>query len=81
MGDPALEAAERALVATRGHGHSTVCELASAREALKPIRDLHRYEFIRMKNDSLERCSGCRDYWPCPTARLVYTSEELGEQR
>lgn len=51
------------------------------REALEPVRELHRYEFIRMKNDSLERCAGCHDYWPCATARLIYTSEELGEQR
>ena len=42
MSDPAIEAARRALVSTRGHGNSTVCEIEAAREALKPLRELHR---------------------------------------
>lgn len=40
--DPAVEAARRALVTIRGHGNSTLCEIEAAREALKPIRELHR---------------------------------------
>ncbi|SDD61065.1 hypothetical protein SAMN04488581_2659 [Mycolicibacterium neoaurum] len=121
MNDPAIEAAKRGV----GQHHwwltkmdddlmVSVVEYAtdSAREALKPIRELHRRDTIKATSCS-EECelhddmdcpldvdvSVCRqcyqvaeaiDYyfsertgwqehvaWPCATARLVYSEEEL----
>lgn len=84
MGDPAVEAAQRAHEANLGKliDHDTV--LAAAREALSPIRKLHQRSFY-----DGPICSHCIDIgddgefwgypWPCETAKLVYTSEELAE--
>ncbi|UCR74427.1 hypothetical protein Ritam007_53 [Mycobacterium phage Ritam007] len=79
MSDPAVEAAARAWewypvpkdipLVVRS------VPLAAAREALKPIRELH-YP-IDEHGDSVEECSECRHRWPCDTAKLIYTSEEL----
>lgn len=74
MSDPAIEAAQRALVATRGHGNSTICEIAAAREALKPIRELHTPKAALFAGVA---CAECRNEWPCDTAKLIYTTEEL----
>jgi len=76
MSDPAIEAAERALVATRGHGRSTICEIAAAREALNPLRELHS----RNSENECGICAGGQGNgatWPCETAKLIYTAEEL----
>lgn len=76
--DPAVAAAER----VRCEGAYLIAESA-AREALAPVRELHskadcddaecgeecRYGF--------PMCAGCLEPWPCDTARLVYTTEEL----
>ena len=83
MSDPAVEAAERAL----GHPipvkplpefapYSTVA-ITAAREMAKPIRDLHKP--VQIAGTDLTVCrAGCYDYWPCDTAKLIYTTEELG---
>ncbi|QBI97392.1 hypothetical protein SEA_FANCYPANTS_55 [Mycobacterium phage Fancypants] len=42
---------------------------------MKPIRELHHP--IDEHGDSVEECSECRHRWPCDTAKLIYTSEEL----
>ena len=63
--------------------------LHTAREALKPIRELHKPSprpvvptlpavgqhrgYIR----PAIRCAGCQELWPCRTSRLVYPSDEL----
>lgn len=72
--DPAVEAAERVhrrYLAGPGKPWSTqaVAEDA-AREALAPIRELHK----PMDPDEPERTdcnAGCRQAWPCDTARLT----------
>lgn len=80
MSDPVIDAARRALVATRGHGNSTVCELESARQALKPIREKYRSLFDQATMDyggsELPFPAGIlaalREFAP-----LIYATEEL----
>ncbi|BBY78911.1 hypothetical protein H7I53_18135 [Mycolicibacterium pulveris] len=95
MSDPAVEAAQRQLAAQFGHDWSSMKLIVPtalrvrtevAREALKPIRELHKPIW---GNCGHMCCSGeeCRmrtrvcghdyDEWPCDTAKLVYTTEEL----
>jgi len=81
VSDPAIDAAQRALVATRGHGNSTVCEIEAAREALKPMRELHHPV---TRDDGAMGCDHCwncpydtNELWPCHTAYLAYSTEEL----
>lgn len=47
-----------------------------AREALRPLRELHRRTDMPHWSPW---CLPCKTTWPCATARLVYTSEELAE--
>lgn len=81
--DPAVEAAERASGTLR-----TSDMIRAAREALAPIKALHKPGGLcRCCSGSHKRpvctCVDCvPDYpaythWPCETARLVYPSEEL----
>ncbi len=81
MSDPAIEAAQRAWSWRYGpeapHYDSLVVD--AAREALKPIRDLHKRQAswsFRLQ-ETLHLCAECDENWPCPTARLVYSTEEL----
>lgn len=82
MSDPAVEAAQRACSSylhSRRTGNPDVdhprrCLEAAAREALGPIRDLHRPEPYAQGPDY---CMGCDSKWPCETAKLAYTTEEL----
>lgn len=92
--DPAVEAAQRAWQARGATEQEREDSLADddcvstfanevAREALAPIRELHK-----------ERGGYCRECchsdparwmetyqtWPCDTARLIYTSEELNDE-
>lgn len=81
MSDPAVEAAQRA------HDRLTdgMCtaslerhRITAAREALAPIRELHRVGLTdNPYYDNDKECIECREDWPCATARLVYPSEEL----
>jgi len=91
MSDPAVDAALRQLkeqfgtqwTPTAGEDgrpfYTVRVRTEAAREALKPLRELHY---------SVRDCIGlricpectCRDsqvMWPCATARLIYTTEEL----
>lgn len=77
MTDPAIEAAQRALVATRGHGNSTVCEIAAAREMAKSVQELHRRRASGAGLGYRAYCDECGYLWPCETAKRVYPSEEL----
>ena len=81
--DPAIEAAQR----VRNLGLSKDIKVAAAREALKPIRELHQKFSVRSlgfadDQPRIDICGGCSDIgvqvpWPCETAKLIYTSEEL----
>ena len=84
MNDPAADAAQRMWALNGwlyGTGGRELAEVA-AREALKPLRELHRPldRPISWGNTQTERvCHHCLGpvKWPCATARLVYSSEEL----
>lgn len=82
MSDPAVEAAQRAehpawaFVDPPGAAKD-IAERA-AREALTPIRELHKCGLTDnpyYPNDT--ECVECQEDWPCATARLVYAEEEL----
>lgn len=83
VSDPAVEAAQRAWHAQgvwRNLLASQPCpsprEIAAAREALTPIRELHRPARFEAC-DTGPFCPVCDIGWPCATAKLIYTSEEL----
>ena len=71
--DPAVEAAQRAWEKNKLRLFH-VQRVAAAREALTPIRELHRS--IRIADD-YAYCGGCDEQWPCATAKLIYPTEEL----
>lgn len=79
MSDPAVQAAQRATAASGGF--VSTHDIQSAREALAPIRELHR-PFQRVDYPGADgrtvcnHCLGPTD-WPCLTARLCYTTDEL----
>lgn len=74
MSDPIIEAAQRA---SRLWMESDIPmgELA-AREMAKPIRELHRPTTLLVHTRTI--CTHCvNGEWPCATAKLVYSTEEL----
>lgn len=81
MSDPVVEAAKRACgqFSDGTHLYPRSLGVIAAREALKPIRELHR-KFDRGNEVVCHECrSGHGDFvgWPCESALLVYSSEEL----
>ncbi|QDF17175.1 hypothetical protein JZX82_gp80 [Gordonia phage William] len=85
MTDPAIAAAQRQLRAQFGKdwpldddAYTVRVRTEAAREALAPLRELHHREDLTWTS-----CSECLDpdgapeLWPCSTARLIYTTEEL----
>jgi hypothetical protein len=88
MSNPALKAARRAwdsrkLVVNRPAHYME----AAAREALKPVRELHKPFWENCINACCcsgeqckhrsRLCAGCDEYWPCATAKLVYAADDL----
>lgn len=75
MSDPAAGAAERVLHPVRGFGEvgkvGEALVIAVAREALKPIRELHREweEYGFLPSEALQILDAL--------AKLIYTTEEL----
>ncbi|AHB29766.1 hypothetical protein GRADUATION_70 [Mycobacterium phage Graduation] len=88
MKDPAVEAAQRAWKAQYDLDTPPwPTAIVAAREALEPIRELHRPRWSNCINaccsgeDCRLRdrvCEHCEVDWPCDTAKLIYTTEELG---
>lgn len=88
MTDPAVEAAQR-YAATLPFGfHSRLTGAAlvfAAREALAPIRELHRPHdrtkspYHNPRDPHTIVCNHCLGpiNWPCATARLIYREDEL----
>lgn len=84
MSDPAIEAAQRAWAEYReGPFVQEMAEgyITAAREALKPIRELHTpFEVLK---GGRKYCRGCSKratlniMWPCETAEKSYATEEL----
>lgn len=90
MTDPAIEAAKRSApeaFGTRGELNSPnsvrgALAVTAAREALKPIRELHRRldrATLKYTLDDRVVCSHCLGPvdWPCATGRLIYSESEL----
>jgi len=98
MSDPAVEAAQRVneeatysyAVEVDGITHEYALKRvarAAAREALVPLRELHRpmdEDEGRGPHWPREYCAACTHEddgvwmaWPCATARLIYSSAEL----
>jgi hypothetical protein len=95
VSDPAVEAAQRAHAEWYPNdGTVSLISISAAREALQPIRELHKPRWDNCMNAccSGEQCrnrtrlceGGCdeyvngeHDFWPCATALLVYSAEEL----
>jgi hypothetical protein len=90
MSDPAIEAAQRqaeksrlvpGLVIPSESTHEF--GVLTAREALKPLREVHRPVTVLMRRTRPVVCHTCwgsdGDYapWPCPSAQHLYTTEEL----
>lgn len=95
-GDPAIAAAQRAwdaryvgrlvsVVESAAHDGLGALAIAAAREALAPLRELHKPSF----DGDEPYCATCchtllDDYelsyqvWPCDTARLLYSPELEG---
>lgn len=79
--DPAVEAAQRVWEPHWALPGSEGKLAAAAREALAPIRKLHR-----PSDDECHCCRHCLECgdigteWPCDTARLIYTTEELNNE-
>ncbi|QGH75495.1 hypothetical protein SEA_SUNSHINE924_70 [Mycobacterium Phage Sunshine924] len=79
MSDPAVEAARR--VASVAHRVvPPIIAVESAREALKPLRKMHRpVQYINRQRCCLTcfDANGKPHISPCETAKLIYTTEEL----
>ena len=91
MSDPAVEAAQRAWV--KHHGDTwdgpahlnpqRALTLSATREALAPLRSLHKPCAPYMNDNPyqpqtmIRDCDECDYRWPCDTAILIYPSEEL----
>lgn len=103
MADPAVEAARRrrrrALVyrgvpdeeIAAGCEGATGDEIAAAREALAPVREIHRpvvkhFHGLLGARTVCEHCYhpaafGVAGLWPCDTALTCYTTEELSDEQ
>ncbi|AIM50483.1 hypothetical protein PBI_ZONIA_54 [Mycobacterium phage Zonia] len=89
MNDPAVEAAQRAMRKVHDYPRPNHDLITAAREALKPIRELHRPRWSNCINaccsgeDCRLRdrvCEHCEVDWPCDTAKLIYTTEAVTMQ-
>lgn len=77
MSDPAIYAAKRSGAYPQNINPARHDEaVAAAREMAKPIRELHYPTNISRRSSRLH-CHACVQEWPCATAYLVYTTEEL----
>lgn len=83
MSDPAMEAAQRVNVAWGLGEMLSLRSIDTAREVLEPLRELHRP--VRRENRFYcHTCWNSMGYykeWPCATAPLIYTTEELESHR
>lgn len=78
--DPAVEAAQRVWEPWWALPGSEGKLTEAAREALAPIRELHRpHETNDPRSPHDVVCNHCLGpkKWPCPTARLIYPESEL----
>lgn len=83
MTDPAIEAAQRQAEKSRLVSGLIIPSesthefgVLTAREALKPIRELHYPREGSVSAMYPDPLCNCGDDWPCDTAKLIYTTEE-----
>lgn len=80
MSDPAVEAVNRVIEKIRACGLGPELYpsdlLLAAREALAPLKELHKLTRDEYGHPG-RICDDCDHDWPCPTARLIYREEEL----
>jgi len=74
MTDPAIAAAQRVAERHNWDAYMVDAGTAAAREALAPLRELHRPIHV---GDHYAYCEGCDYRWPCDSAKLIYREEEL----
>ncbi|MEJ9078573.1 hypothetical protein WKY82_09145 [Gordonia malaquae] len=79
--DPAIEAVQRARECDNSRLWALKDEALTpvAREALAPIRELHK-PYLCHCDAPHHACEGCLEEWPCDTARLIYSETELGSE-
>lgn len=87
MSDPAFAAATRAVETSHEWPKINYYDLVTAaHEALKPIRELHKPAWSNCINaccsgeqcpNRYRACGSDDEEWPCATARLVYSEDEL----
>lgn len=80
--DPAVAAAQRAVPNphTAHREHPRAAAMRGAREALAPLRELHKPTSDYSGASVCDHCLGDDTLsapWPCATAKLVYPPEEL----
>lgn len=82
MTDPAIEAVQRIKnLCAQGKLEPRTEELACAQEVLRPLRELHKP--VNAHGSGNFVCCSCWDSmsryfpWPCATAQLIYSTEEL----
>ena len=73
--DPAIEAAKRAGM-SRFPPRSRLLAMTAAREALAPLRELHKLT-VDVHGRPGRICDDCEWEWPCPSAKLIYREDEL----
>lgn len=80
MTDPAAEAARRVAekIIVCGFGNKLYPSdlLLAAREALAPLRELHKLTVDEYGRPG-RICDDCECDWPCGTAKLIYRTDEL----
>lgn len=82
MSDPAIESAQRAIGKVARSEPYRWAE-QGAREMSAAIRELHCVAESESENAMESVCATCFSEegnpvcWPCPTARLVYSTDEL----
>lgn len=66
-----------------------VAELKTTRAQLAAVRELHKPSWLNCINyccsgeecrNRYRGCWGCDEDWPCLTARMVYSADELGAE-
>lgn len=55
---------------------SAESSLAAAYKALTPLRELHK-PYSPLWPEDVTDCDHCETPWPCDTAKLIYSTEEL----
>lgn len=79
MADPAIEAGNRVFKQFSELANPTQYTVAAAREALKPVRELHTPYTVSEPDGEWSFCAHSHNSWPCETAKLIYTTEELAQ--